>query len=249
MRRVGLDAGAAVKEQRPDGITFGEHPNEIYNDIVAAHLTWSEMELATLTPMFPAVYADRVIRLGSFIGRPDTWGDAQGYYSKLGLSFTWGEQLGWIMFGVLSNFEEPDLAPLRGFLRDLAKTRVAALEFLCYGEMLRPPALNVPRLTVAWNDWAATRHGELPAVLATAWRAPDGRVGIALCNWTNQEREVKLPALEEYLSGETLAVRMCRAGEWSPTGHHGGGSIAVTAPAHTGLVVELAAARAVDPSG
>ncbi len=239
MRRLAAQALAAVKEKRPDGMTFGENCCEIYNDRTAAFLTWAEMEVSTRLPLFPAVYADRVIRLGCFIGRPDTWGEAQGYTSKLALSFTWGEQLGWIMFGLLNTFDDAEMAPLRQYLRDLAKTRTAALEYLCYGEMLRPPQLEVPILPVAWNDWSETRRGGLPAVLASAWRAADGRVAIALCNWTGADQTVNLPMSPAWRPLQGAVARVCRAGEWSalPTGPTAGVMTVIVA-ARSGLVLE-----------
>jgi len=199
------------------------------------------MDVGNLVPMFPAVYGDHVMRLGCFIGRPDTWGKADGFYSKLGLSFTWGEQLGWIMFGVLSNFEEPKLEPLRTFLASLAQTRSAALEFLAFGEMLKPLAMdNIPELPVDWNDWAKTRHGRLPAVLSTIWRSSRGTVGIALCNWTGKERRILLsPRPDWKLSGQ-LAYRVCRDGQWSTRTPLPANGLSLAAPAHTGMVIEIA---------
>jgi len=242
MRRIALDAAQAVRDSGTEGITFGENCNEIYNDAVAAHLTWHEMQPGDIIPMFPTVYADRVIRLGCFIGRPDTWSDATGYYSKLGLSFTWGEQLGWIMFGVLSNFEEPALAPLRKYLSDLAKTRVASLDFLCYGRMLRAPVLDVPELPIAWNDWSATRRGMLPAVLTSAWQAPDGRIGLALCNWTAEPRQVSIPRSTEWALEGALSYRVCSGGQWSQPRGLDGASLSVPVSAHSGLLVALSPA-------
>jgi len=241
IRGLARSCREAVLKHRPNGIIFAENCNEITNDLVAAHLTWHEMDVGNLVPMFPAVYGDHVMRLGCFIGRPDTWGKADGFYSKLGLSFTWGEQLGWIMFGVLSNFEEPKLEPLRTFLASLAQTRSAALEFLAFGEMLKPLAMdNIPELPVDWNDWAKTRHGRLPAVLSTIWRSSRGTVGIALCNWTGKERRILLsPRPDWKLSGQ-LAYRVCRDGQWSTRTPLPANGLSLAAPAHTGMVIEIA---------
>ncbi len=237
MRQVAADAMAAVKARRPDSITFGENCCEAYIDKTSALLTWAEMDVDTRLPMFPAVYSDHMIRLGCFIGRPDTWGDGQGYTSKLGLSFTWGDQLGWIMFGILSNFEEPQMAPLRAYLSDLAQTRVAALQYLCHGQMLRPPVLEVPQVPVAWDWFSTPRMGQLPAVLCNAWKAPDGQVGVALCNWTGEDRRVVVP-LDPTWQSNGKRPRVCRAGEWTEREGPAGGRLTVTVPAHTGMVLE-----------
>lgn len=241
MRHIAARARQMVTAYHPQGITFGENCTECYNDLISGLLTWAEMEVGKRLPLFPAVYADHIIRFGCFVGKPDTWGDAQGYYSKLGLSFTWGEQLGWIMFGILSHFEDPSLAPLRAYLKNLAKTRVAALEYLCYGQMLPPPQLaKVPQLPVKWDFFGQTRQGKLPAVLATCWRAPNGEVAFALCNWSAEDRLVELPLTDLRWRPKGKPPRLCQGGLWKtlPSVDSHMQKLALTVPAHTGLLLE-----------
>src|SRR6185436_3831780 len=52
---------------------------------------------------------------------------------------------------------------------------------LVYGRMQRPAALEGVR-TMNWQFERRDHH--VPAVFHAAWQAPDGRLGLALANWT-----------------------------------------------------------------
>src|SRR5438067_12387100 len=73
----------------------------------------------------------------------------------------------------------------------LARIRARALDYLLYGEFLRPPELSVPWLDVDLSRvsiYAARRGGptvsaaRYPAAIAGAWRAPDSSVAIAVAS-------------------------------------------------------------------
>jgi len=62
-------------------------------------------------------------------------------------------------------------------------------DFLVYGRMLRPAQVDGVR-DIEW-----TEHGKnhcIPAVFDSAWRAPDGRHGVVLTNWTTQAQPVNV---------------------------------------------------------
>jgi len=68
------------------------------------------------------------------------------------------------------------------FLRETTRLRAEAAPWLVYGRMLRPPRVEIAEPEV---DLPVLRAGRLervrePRVLATAWRAPDGRIAITL---------------------------------------------------------------------
>jgi len=80
------------------------------------------------------------------------------------------------------------------FLRELFRLRSRAVPWLVEGRMLRPPDLEgregPVRLTVL-GPRGREPH-DLPRVLASAWRAPDGRLAVALVNYTLGDAHVAL---------------------------------------------------------
>lgn len=104
-------------------------------------------------------------------------------------SFVWGQQL------TVANFQPSHLAEraeeMDQVLR-MAKVRDAAATYLRDGVFLRPPRVEVPETTIPMSRISiyAGRAGggirsfqkTVPQVLAGAWRAPDGSVGIALAS-------------------------------------------------------------------
>jgi hypothetical protein len=79
------------------------------------------------------------------------------------------------------------------------KTATAARQgfakpYLAYGQMLPPPAITSPMLTISWSF---TGHGsgsaKFPAIQHSAWRAPEGSVGIVLTNISSQTISVSVP--------------------------------------------------------
>ena len=95
------------------------------------------------------------------------------------------------------------LAPARHGLAETpaTKLRLQALKYLLYGKMLRPPALALPeqeievsRLSIyaGQKDALQEYRKRCAPVLASAWQAPDGDIGIVLANVTDVPRPVSL---------------------------------------------------------
>jgi hypothetical protein len=83
-------------------------------------------------------------------------------------------------------------------------------DFLVYGRMLRPATVaGIP--TIEWTHGKRTHR--IPAVFHAAWQAPDGRVGIVLANWTDQEQVIGVSdsqldgSLMLHISGRELTSR------------------------------------------
>jgi len=81
----------------------------------------------------------------------------------------------------------------------LARVRARALDYLLYGEFLRPPELSVTSVDVDLSRvsiYAARRGGptvsaaRYPAAIAGAWRAADGSVAIAVAGIVDQPTSV-----------------------------------------------------------
>ncbi len=247
VRQICRAARKALVEKCPEGILFGENTSEAYNDLVDAHLTWAEMHCDRLLPLYQAVYADYIIRCGLFMGRPDMSRGSAGYYSKLAWGFTTGEQLGWVMFGILKDFDAPKYAPQRKYLHDLAACRSAALDFLAFGQYLRPLDFGQVPVPVRWDDWSTPREGAFPPVLNSVWRAADGRIGVVLANWTASEQAVLVPISEEWQLRESVQWRACVDGTWGQLAPAEGAGVPVTLPAHSATIIELRAPLLADP--
>lgn len=241
MRALAQAARDGLRRKCPQGISFGENTSEGYNDLVDAHLTWAELDPEDSLPLYPAVYADFIARMGLFVGRPDLWGDSSGFYSKLAREFTWGEQLGWLMLGILNEIEAPQYAPQRAYVADLAAVRAAALEFLGYGQMLRPLHLEQQLLPVSWDDWSRPRRGLLAPVPNSVWRNPGGGIGVVLANWTADEQELSVPLSPEWRLPAQPTWRICRSGRWGAWSPVAGDHVRLTLPARASAVVAFRA--------
>jgi hypothetical protein len=104
-----------------------------------------------------------------------------------------------------------------------ALRRGAGKPFLVYGRMLAPAHVE----SIQSMHWQADgRDHRIPAVFHATWQAPDGHLGWALANWTNQAQEVsiidprlgatakihlavqQLQVSTEQITGNRLAVHM-----------------------------------------
>jgi hypothetical protein len=102
--------------------------------------------------------------------------------------FVWGMQ------PTIANFLPDQLTTRReeiDYLERLAKLRYGLRDFFVRGTFLRAPTLDVPssdlllsRISIyaARLGGPTEAHRTSPDVLASAWRAPDGRVAIALAS-------------------------------------------------------------------
>ncbi len=120
------------------------------------------------------------------------------FFLEQARAFVWGLQ------PTIANFLATDLGdrPVEtAYLLRLARLRAALPEFFVHGTFLRPPVLGVPpeeidlsRLSIYAAQRAGPQQsrGRYPAALAGAWRAPDGRVAIALASIVDRPLTVGL---------------------------------------------------------
>lgn len=169
-------------------------------------------------PLFNAVYHDSAIQYGNYssLTRPpydDLWPAEYAPKEPLALldrkfatqfrleqarSFVWGQQ------PTLANFREEQLTKRREeveFLLRLARLRLAANKYLRDGVFLRPPEFEsqraeipMSRLSIYAGQLGAVQESTktVPLVLASAWRAPDGDIGIALANISEEQQPIHI---------------------------------------------------------
>lgn len=118
------------------------------------------------------------------------------FYLEQARSFVWGLQ------PTIANFRVSQLSDRPAeiaFMNNLAKLRARVPEYLLYGTFLRPPRLDVNRVTLDLSRvsiYAARRGGptmsqaDYPAAIAGAWRAANGNVLVAVTSIVDERGTV-----------------------------------------------------------
>lgn len=159
-------------------------------------------------PLFNAVYHDCAVQFGNYASLTyppydELWPAISAPEEPLALldqkfatqfrleqarSFVWGQQ------PTLANFREEQLelrAKEIDFVVRIAQLRMAALIYLRDGVFLRPPEINAPiaeipssRLSIYAGQQGGLQESTktVPLLLASAWLAPSGELGIAVAN-------------------------------------------------------------------
>ena len=127
----------------------------------------------------------------------------------LAQQFVFGYAMGWMALEELDHWmTQARFAPDIAFFGTLARLRMASAKYLVHGSAYRPvtlkaatPSMVVPAAPICdWGDAFSTgtpRCCNTSVVLANAWQATDGGVGVALSNWgtfaVTVEASVQLP--------------------------------------------------------
>lgn len=161
-----------------------ENTAESYMDVVDAFLTWTPRD-PTEIPLLTAVYSGYAIYFGSNAQVEENSG--LGPFAMIvGRDMLWGTQPGWMPI---------DLSPGRGgYLRDVARVRHARRQFFQFGELVGElkPRTDPGTTTGGWKnvkrDGSGATPVTLPAVMSTIWKSPDGDLGLAIANLSEEER-------------------------------------------------------------
>jgi hypothetical protein len=175
----------------PDKVLTTECNAEPYTHVFDGYLTW-HFQYQDQIPLFAAVYGGK-IQLFSRAYQGDSW-KGLAMRMKTGQALVFGEQLGWISPGVISDAEAA------AFLRRMARLRYALRDYLARGEMARSPVMtgDIPTVTADWQWWGK-RLVTTPAILSGAWRAKDGRLALIFVNVSDSEQVASLEfAAERY---------------------------------------------------
>ena len=163
-------------------------------------------------PFFPAVYHAHIAQFGLYIHEPEIRAGVT-FRSKEAMLFQFGAQLGW---NGTSWSEAPAHQAKFRWLARLAAYRQAGLDWLAYGDMLRPPRVtmrdgsSLPQIAEQWIQHKQPIATDQPAITTSAWRAADGRVAIFAINVTDTPLQVDLPCPAE-CQGRKIV-------EWDPSG-------------------------------
>lgn len=170
-------------------------------------------------PLFNVVYHDCAIQFGNYssLTRPpydELWPKEFAAPAPLALldqkfatqfrleqarAFVWGQQPSIANFQILQLQERREEI---AFAVKLAKLRMKALKYLRDGVFLQPPALKVPQLEIpisrlsiyAGQQEAVKEYSkQIPLVLASAFRAKDEDIAIALVNISSHLQSITIP--------------------------------------------------------
>jgi lysophospholipase L1-like esterase len=149
----------------------------------------------TAIPMAQTVYHDYCLMYSVWPSRWDVERDsARGYVAKHGLAFTWGVKPGWNILSLLYKYQNHEIALETSLKRYEAYSK--SKKFLVYGQMLRPPEIISANelLPVKWHISYSEKYYDvnMPSVLGTAWRSPDGKLGIVLYNISDKAQKISL---------------------------------------------------------
>jgi hypothetical protein len=200
------------------------------------------MSVGRTIPLFPAVYSGRTITFGFQYFAEDDLARSLPFRSKMARAFTYGSQLGWIRTEWIM---APEAAKEAEFLRNLVRCRRFGHKYLVYGRLLGMLDV-VGDSPVISGDASGKRGGdyafETPAVLASAWLAEDGSLGVALVNMSDDVREVEfdLPLAAAGLHSKSLTAEvygsegLISSGPARPTRQK------LSIPARGGLILSVA---------
>ncbi|MHB1460224.1 MAG: DUF6259 domain-containing protein [Armatimonadota bacterium] len=232
-------------------VLTGEHSGETYADLVAGGLSWASV-FTDIVPIHEAVLKDCSIPFGQMMMSTDL-ANMDSFAAKIGFQLVGGRQLGWI------NLDQGDLLgdPFQkqmAFLKSAAQCRASAKDFVLFGEYLRPPDTSTSGMhTVGWslapinvvNPETNQVVGlqTIPKVMASAYRAVNGDIGIVLVNVTNTAISASVPVNEKDWGlrvGKLYESSRWADGSWSAAGlKRLEATLPATIPAYSALLIRL----------
>ncbi len=174
----------------PDGWETIPFFNAVYHDSVITFGNYSSLTMPPYDDLWPAEFAPKepLKLLDRKFSRQ--------FYLEQARAFVWGQQ------PTVANFlprhlqERPEETE---FATRLAKLRSQAAKYLQHGTFLRPPRIDAPEATIDMSRlsiYAGQQGGlttfqkRVPLALASAWRAPDGSIAIALASISDEPMEL-----------------------------------------------------------
>ena len=183
---------ASVAQHVPGAELSSESFADAYVGPLDGFLIWDAIAPRPV-PLAQAVYHDRTVFYGLATYETETM-DAK--VAKQAQLFAWGAMPGFALFAI----DAVAHTEFREYLYTLARLRVRFKDWVVLGDMLKPPQMiehlgfsgppqlfsgvtgePLPELERALRNTAGQPvRAWVPAVRSSAWRAPDGRVGVVV---------------------------------------------------------------------
>ncbi|MFH0796767.1 MAG: DUF6259 domain-containing protein [Candidatus Omnitrophota bacterium] len=169
-----------VAQARPDCIFATEDATECYGfeAPLVCNRTLSNMN----TPMFMAVYADRIDPFGYITMDYEYTADPMSWRTKMAEEFIYGMQGGCMFL-----HKATGKADMISLVTKLAQARNAAAKYMSIGQMMHPPSLSGqnPTINTQWGSYITgypLQAISRASVRASSWLAADGTAAIAFVN-------------------------------------------------------------------
>lgn len=176
---------AAIRKIDTEAIISGEAPIEAFRDIVSVNLLATDM-FDKCIPLARTIYGDYSLEYGRVI-RGENIIPVLGYY------FVNGNIMGRFFCSSGEIFENDSaMEKNRQYLQKLANYTSVGIEYLRFGEYLRPLELKVPKIII--RDTISNKKLHIPAVMNSVTRShKDGSVGIVLTNVSDKPVKMAVP--------------------------------------------------------
>ncbi len=190
-------------------------------------------QLRDFVPLYHFLYHELILMQGGFGTGPEP------YHLPIKNAYNWviGEIPGAVLQadGQLMNKDsegvnwapwQPNVGSHDDALQMLKATtalrRGAGKPFLVFGRMLEPAQIE-PIPIMHWQEGG--RDHRILAVFHSAWRAPDGRLGWALANWTNEAQTLTVTdarlgdIVQVYVASPQITSNICTVNAGELTGN------------------------------
>jgi len=223
---------ALAKELNPEAMITGENVAEYCIDVHDTFLGGGKE--GTTAPLFMAVYHGWAYVFG---GEGNKW---KPIY--LGRTWLWGMQNGWRgpEKAMMGKPPHENMASAGQFYKRLLRCRWEfGTPYLGYGEMLRLPKIegDLPAITVPGTYVPI----ETKMIEGSAWRAPDGTVGVFFLNYDEKNAHTFTWTTDLAEVAEMDASTKVRVSRWTP----GEGIVALKEVA-AGVISETMEAKPLD---
>jgi len=194
----------------PDFMLSMEEPNELYlpwlnlcqSRPYGITPEWPVVAPGTRSvPLFLYLYHENLIGWAAFY----PWKSAGRPCYSLAKGFTIGQMPGLVSTQMRPEQEEPFMTL---FTRCMTGYRTFAHDYLVWGRMERPLAIDVPQRTLSWSlRGKKQRDLIVPAVSHEVWSLDDGRVGLVLVNPEPEAHELDVDLTPLIPTGRQPTIR------------------------------------------
>jgi len=189
-----------VREVNPDAILTSEANTEPFIDLLDGNLAITPT-FSNEVPLYKVVYGDYSIVYGRKQS-PEMLRNRIPFDAMMGLSFIYGEQIGWFSRGEVVNLLlKEEFEPQREYMKKIIKGIKFARKFLIEGIYQRPLKIDIEgenkELEFTSNLATHPYIFTLPPVLSSLYKSYDNELCFVLTNYTDKNYKVTFEIVPE----------------------------------------------------